>query len=543
MEYRVVKKEQSSGHLQHAWGNGREKGAQNKNHKYLARAWIQNKWRYAYTQAEVAMLQNWGKGKDGGLADQKKLNDAKRNAKEAKKQMEKTDKAMAKAVSNSVDRAKGAANVAAGNAKKAVDTAKNKTGEAVYKAKKTAQETAFNVAKTAKEKANDVKTGVAAQQVGVKAKNAMENLKEDLPKAAKSAANTARETAKKASEAVSSAAKSAKKTAESAVNSAKKSAEDFKNYASNVRKDEQIANERSYKFARQAEKSNTQTGKDTWNKRAEHQKDLAEAAKYERENSVKYKMSDLLSKGKDSDTYRIGKDKVDKFVENKKKELNEGIYEAKKATAIGKEKASKLLNQTSDAVNSAKEKAKDAASRAYDKATDQVEKVRESDAMATASKAVEKAKDKASDAAERVADRASDAAASAKHVAEAAKARAKYGADSLQYNEAKALIEHDRATEALRKARDKYGVNSPEYKQAAEKERAAMSRYEDAREENLYTNNKQYRETSNQASAIGSRIDAIDANGGPKTPEGRATYQRLLRELNSLESKLESLRR
>lgn len=64
MEYRVIRTGQSDDHIEHAlFGGGRQKGAQNKNHKYLARAWWQNKWRYAYTQAEVAALQNLGKAK------------------------------------------------------------------------------------------------------------------------------------------------------------------------------------------------------------------------------------------------------------------------------------------------------------------------------------------------------------------------------------------------------------------------------------------------------------------------------------------------
>lgn len=65
MEYRVIRTGQSDDHFEHAlFGGGRQKGAQNKNHKYLARAWWRNKWRYAYTQAEVAALQNLGKARE-----------------------------------------------------------------------------------------------------------------------------------------------------------------------------------------------------------------------------------------------------------------------------------------------------------------------------------------------------------------------------------------------------------------------------------------------------------------------------------------------
>ena len=66
MEYRVIRSEdRSDDAIEHAiFGGGRQKGAQNKNHKYLARAWWQNKWRYAYTEAEVRALQMLGKAKE-----------------------------------------------------------------------------------------------------------------------------------------------------------------------------------------------------------------------------------------------------------------------------------------------------------------------------------------------------------------------------------------------------------------------------------------------------------------------------------------------
>ena len=58
MEYRVIRTGQED--LEHGlFGN--RKGSQRENHKYLARAWIKDRWRYAYTNAELKALQTFGK--------------------------------------------------------------------------------------------------------------------------------------------------------------------------------------------------------------------------------------------------------------------------------------------------------------------------------------------------------------------------------------------------------------------------------------------------------------------------------------------------
>ena len=106
MQYRIIRSGQSDDYFEHALFGGRQKGAQNKNHKYLARAWIQNKWRYAYTQAEVRALENWDKGKDGGLADKQKVNQLKRESSEAKKVTDKIEKQAKSTVTKAVDNAK-----------------------------------------------------------------------------------------------------------------------------------------------------------------------------------------------------------------------------------------------------------------------------------------------------------------------------------------------------------------------------------------------------------------------------------------------------
>ena len=202
----------------------------------------------------------------------------------------------------------------------------------------------------------------------------------------------------------------------------------------------------------------------------------------------------------------------------------------------GKNKAQEVLNKVSNT-------AKATAAKVYDKATDQIEKVRESDAMAYANKAADKVKEKVSNTAEKVADTVADTTASAKHIADAKKARVKYGTDSVQYKEAKAHVDYDEAVDDLAKARKKYGVDSAQYKQAAAAESQAREKWQNAREQNLYKNNKEYRTYSDRASYLGSYLDNWDKKGGPQTAEGKANYQKMLNELRGLESKMDAMKR
>ena len=57
MEYRIIYADRED--LEH--GLFGRKGSQNKNHKYLARLWIKDRWRYAYTNAELKALETFGK--------------------------------------------------------------------------------------------------------------------------------------------------------------------------------------------------------------------------------------------------------------------------------------------------------------------------------------------------------------------------------------------------------------------------------------------------------------------------------------------------
>ncbi len=75
MEYRVIRHDDYLAHRHEAGagtagssssankGRGRKKGFQLDNALYKARAWIGGKWRYAYTNAQLAAMNAWGKGR------------------------------------------------------------------------------------------------------------------------------------------------------------------------------------------------------------------------------------------------------------------------------------------------------------------------------------------------------------------------------------------------------------------------------------------------------------------------------------------------
>lgn len=269
----------------------------------------------------------------------------------------------------------------------------------------------------------------------------------------------------------------------------------------------------------------------------------------EYEHHTEYgKIAQATKKGKEAVENLFSKNKTQKTYEPK--ELKEQGYSwlyfknsegssnksLSETMEKGKSKAQEVLNKVSNT-------AKAAAAKAYDKVTDDIEKVRESDAMAYANKAAEKVKEKVSDAKDVIYDKAVDATASAQHVAEATKAKVKYGSDSLQYKEARAHVDYDKTVNALAKARDKYGVDSPQYRQAVANEAKAREEWQGAREQNLYKNNKEYRTYSDRASYLGSYLDNWDKKGGPQTAEGKANYQKMLNELRGLENKLDTMKR
>ena len=196
---------------------------------------------------------------------------------------------------------------------------------------------------------------------------------------------------------------------------------------------------------------------------------------------------------------------------------------SKSESEKGKAAVERILNRASSA-------AREAGSRVSSAAKSAAEKVANSETGR-----------KISDAAERVADRVSDIKESAEHKAYASEMKRKYGADSLHYKDAQALLDHDKAVDDLAKARDKYGVNSSEYKAAMRKEQSTRDAMDEVHEQNLYANNAQYKKISDQASALGSYIDNMDARGGPQTAEGKANYRKAFQDLERLEAQLERM--
>lgn len=262
--------------------------------------------------------------------------------------------------------------------------------------------------------------------------------------------------------------------------------------------------------------------------------------------------------GADSPQYRAAKAQVDydKAVDDlsearDKYGVNSSQYkQAMRNEAAAREEKNEALKAAKlDSRKSNSEKAKDritsAASSASEKGKAAVERLlnRASDAAKSAVERVANTETgrKISDTAERVADRVSDIKESAEHKAYASEMKRKYGADSLHYKDAQALLDHDKAVDDLAKARDKYGVNSSEYKAAMRKEQSTRDAMDEVHEQNLYANNAQYKKISDQASALGSYIDNMDARGGPQTAEGKANYRKMQQELSRLEAELERM--
>lgn len=753
MEYRVIRSEdRSDAAIEHALFGGRQKGAQNKNHKYIARAWLEGKWRYAYTQAELKILQNWGKNR-GSLAGKQKENQLKREAKAAQKQVTKAEKDAKKvaqdtkkAASNAVTKAKGTANVLAGNARKAADTVSNKAGKAVYDTKK-----------AAKELGEDLRSGVTAKQAKIKAETALNDAKnlpkwakEDATKAAnkvKEAASSAEAKGKQLLDKVTSKAKTtAKNVSDKAKETAKNvsdKAKDAKNYAATV--DEK---------KRKAENDMTQATQDIYNARKQKSEALSksdeaalngnkkeaidqqnkadaasrdergakagfDSAKKQREeatkeqNSLRYKMSDLLSNGSKSKTAQAGKDKADKLINDAKSATKEAADKGKSVAAKLAVGASKAKDNAEEKLDSAKNKVEQTVNKARNKALDAVDQAKTnaeerslhreaekeynkemarrkiSESKDKAEEAIDSVKNKVEQTVNKVRNKALDAADEAKIKAEtkalekeadkaykeeiAKRESAKESSTSKAEAKGKELLDKirnkaneikNKITDSVNKAKEdskeeelntapakeKAGVNqkredreeagvnekreelqtrlsneekgSPknknqsyenvekmgvdivrgkythvghdeqvrrmvedghkkedaelyatyaearhrlhraltedEYKEflddynqkhggavAKSKKDRTMARatVDDATEQKLYSDNPTYRKVSDQASSLGSYIDNMDANGGPKTPEARAKYNRAKRDLKTLENRIDSMRR
>ena len=639
MEYRIIRTGEEPDSFEHAlFGGGRQKGAQNKNHKYLARAWWKNKWRYAYTEAEVRALQMLGKAKQtakeagekvsstakkasdiatGKYANavDNKASTAKQNiarATEARNQ-EQQKAAAATARKESADNklfktkktqqtsanASASAERASANAKK-YDEARSKAQADLASAARERETTAYKVSKavndtTAKAKSAANKVADTVKDTAKTSKEIVSDISDAVKEKAKDAAETwkddgPRKVADAARDVSEQIGKSVKKAADAATGKYSKDVdarlskanENYSRASEDLEKQRQMrdaawkrrssdndnadaAYERASKNAREAERKAVESKFEQIAAKKEQESTAYKVSKAVNDTSNKIKSTADKGKakaeelfGKASNAAKSAAKKVEipeqrieevkipeqrieevKIPEKKIEETKipeKFVSDAKTVADKGKSKVEELFGKASTA-------AKSTAAKAYDKVTDGIEKVRESDAMAYANKAAEKVKDKVSDTAERVADKVTDATANARHIADANKAKAKYGTDSLQYKEAKAHVDYDKAIDELAKARKKYGVDSTQYKQAAAAESKARETWQDAREQNLYKNNKEYRTYSDRASYLGSYLDNWDAKGGPQTTEGKANYQKMLRELNALENKLDNLRR
>lgn len=662
MQYRIIRTGEEPDSFEHAlFGGGRQKGAQNKNHKYLARAWWKNKWRYAYTEAEVRALQMLGKAKQTANDVKEKAQSTAEKAKSvATGQYSKDVEKKASTAKQNIARASEEKSKAQSQAK-AASVRQDKYSGGLYPAFKGGKEKATNAANSK----------ARAEQNAANAEKARQKYQAELA----SAARERESTAYKVSEGINKAKNKASETAEKVSNAAKSAKDKGKAKAeeilNNLKKPEQpkedkkptgihTSHDELYEHVPTTWVHTKENSEVTRGRKYEGTGHKAEARKEEggvaggpvsgntnmqgrgeeKKTSLKEKASDLAKKASNvADAVKLGAHLTKKNVENylnddndkvatdtagkstlkgqkvttsysegdsllskstltkkknadgtveyehhteygkiaqtakKGKEAVENLFGDKKTPKYsistnkleeytppwlegyhfkngkmevdksvaetfekGKSKAKEVLNKVSSA-------AKATAAKAYDKVTDDIEKVRESDAVATIGNAANKVKDKVSDAKEAVYDKAVDTAASAKHVAEATKARVQYGSDSLQYKEAKAHVDYDKAIDDLAKARKKYGVNTVQYKQAAAAESKAREQWQDAREQNLYKNNKEYRTYSDRASYLGSYLDNWDKRGGPQTAEGKANYQKMMNELRGLESKIDAMKR
>lgn len=341
---------------------------------------------------------------------------------------------------------------------------------------------------------------------------------------------------------INSAIDKASDTAKSATNKGKAAVEKLLNRASNAAK---AVGERATDTANRAT--------DSIDRAVDKVKDTATtAARKAAAQSVK------MEYGADSPQYRAAKAQVDydKAVDDlsearDKYGVNSSQYkQAMRNEATAREEKNEALKAAKlDSRKSNSEKAKDritsAASSASEKGKAAVEKLlnRASNAARSAAEKVANTETgrKISDTAERVADKVSDIKESAEHKAYASEMKRKYGVDSLHYKDAQALLDHDKAVDDLAKARDKYGANSSEYKAAMRKEQSTRDAMDEVHEQNLYANNAQYKKISDQASALGSYIDNMDARGGPQTAEGKANYRKAVQDLERLEAQLERM--
>lgn len=257
------------------------------------------------------------------------------------------------------------------------------------------------------------------------------------------------------------------------------------------------------------------------------------------------KAVDDLSEARDK--YGVNSSQYKQAMRNEaaaREEKNEALKAAKLDSR--KSNSGKAKERITSAASSASDKGKAAVEKLLNKASNTAKDVAEKAANTSVGKKVtetaERVSNAVSDTAERVADKVADAKESAQHKIYANEMKRKYGADSLHYKDAQALLDHDKAVDDLAKAREKYGVNSSEYKAAMRKEQSTRDAMDEVHEQNLYANYPHYTDASDRASEIGAYLDNMDARGGPKTAEGKANYRKMQQELDRLEADLERMR-
>ena len=655
MEYRIVRTGENKDYLEHAihgmgkrtysgtsqksngsgggsdsggtgQGRGRQKGFQLDNHLYLARQWVGDKWRYAYNQAEVKAMQNWGKAK--------------------------------KAAGDVADAAKGAAGTAkkvlSGNYSKDIDSSFRKTTSALDKARKRGNDVVEDrlnkkVANLAKQQnTNAYKVSDTVEKATNKARDAAKSASDYVSDKAGKVKNTYEKTKSNVSEYVSDKAGKAK----TAVGTAKKVLSG--NYSKDIdssfikttsaldkarkRGNDVVEDRLNKKVANLAKQQNTNAYKvsDAVEKATNKARDVAKSTSdyvSDKADKAKTAASDTYNNAKDkiSNAYNATKSKVEneindpRSITNRAKnavsnigwEAAEGAKKAGKAVAdYTADKANKaknvyekarsdagdLLNQTLSSAKSKVDKGKDAASKLLDKATDKGKALKET-TMKAAQDAAEKGKGRvdqllskaskaASDAPENLKDLASRTYGKAKTQVELAKNASTErdydrfyknwvkDAEKKVSNIEKEIAEYNKLSkeeqdfnagwyrmkqEQLKTAKDNLNDAKEQQKEWNDNDKTlwrdtdkvsdmnpnmkvlepvtSSARKSDIKEQNLYKYDKQYREDSDRASYLGSYLDNWDKNGGPKTAEGRANYQKMLRELNALEARLDAKRK
>lgn len=492
MEYRVIRTGQSDDHIEHAlFGGGRQKGAQNKDHKYLARAWWQNKWRYAYTQAEVRALQMLGKNQS--LSEKQKIKKLERESAAAKKTTDKIENQAKRSVTRAVDDARSEvasrANIAKVTASRAVDSARNAVSNAASKA-----------SKSAKEIVSDVKSGVKAKQVAIKAETA----KNDAKNAVSRASEAVKSTASKASKSASEATEKGKAKAFQVLNSLKsKGTETISSAKSSIDKGKSKVNEIFNKVS--------STAKSTVSKATETVKDTVEKAG----NAAK-----------------------------------ETASKASSASEKGKAAAEKLLNKVSSATKSAGEKATDTASKVYGNVKTQIDlaenAINESRFDRYGENRIKNAQKKIDSIDKELAEYEKEAAKDSRFKEQnqgwlSIKQRERAEAVKELSEAKKWQKDWEDSDKTLYRSTDEVSDMNPNMRKSEPV--TSSQRKEEIKEQNLYKYNSDYRKASDRASEIGSYLDNWDARGGPQTAEGKASYNKMMRELKQLESELEKMRK